>query len=163
MADELGFEIASDVSQALGEIYKMSGSLNNLSKVWNDTVNSVGQNNIADAIRNQSEKSREALSDMGIPDVEAKFLKLQDAVNKATTGFQEQAGRVVLLKKEISDLEDRLSGIAIKEGTDSEAYERTSISIARKQLALNKAEQAVTSYAVRMTTAKKRCPTTLLA
>lgn len=155
MADELGFEIASDVSQALGEIYKMSGSLNNLSKVWNDTVNSVGQNNIADAIRNQSEKSREALSDMGIPDVEAKFLKLQDAVNKATTGFQEQAGRVVLLKKEISDLEDRLSGIAINEGTDSEAYERTSISIARKQLALNKAEQAVTSYAVRMTTAKK--------
>nr|DAU90255.1 MAG TPA: tail tape measure protein [Bacteriophage sp.] len=155
MADELGFEIASDVSQALGEIYKMSGSLNNLSRVWNDTVNSVGQNNIADAIRNQSEKSREALSDMGIPDVEAKFLKLQDAVNKATTGFQEQAGRVVLLKKEISDLEDRLSGIAIKEGTDSEAYERTSISIARKQLALNKAEQAVNSYAVRMTTAKK--------
>lgn len=155
MADELGFEIASDVSQALGEIYKMSGSLNNLSKVWNDTVNSVGQNNIADAIKNQSEKSREALSDMGIPDVEAKFLKLQDAVNKATTGFQEQAGRVVLLKKEISDLEDRLSGIAIKEGTDSEAYERTSISIAKKQLALNKAEQAVTSYAVRMTTAKK--------
>lgn len=155
MADELGFEIASDVSQALGEIYKMSGSLNNLSKVWNDTVNSVGQNNIADAIRNQSEKSREALSDMGIPDVEAKFLKLQDAVNKATTGFQEQAGRVVLLKKEISDLEDRLSGIAIKEGTDSEAYERTSLSIARKQLALNKAEQAVNSYAVRMTTAKK--------
>ena len=155
MADELGFEIASDVSQALGEIYKMSGSLNNLSKVWNDTVNSVGQNNIADAIRNQSEKSREALSDMGIPDVEAKFLKLQDAVNKATAGFQDQAGRVVLLKKEISDLEDRLSGIAIKEGTDSEAYERTSVSLARKQLALNKAEQAVTSYAVRMTTAKK--------
>lgn len=155
MADELGFEIASDVSQALGEIYKMSGSLNNLSKVWNDTVNSVGQNNIADAIRNQSEKSREALSDMGIPDVEAKFLKLQDTVNKATAGFQDQAGRVVLLKKEISDLEDRLSGIAIKEGTDSEAYERTSISLARKQLALSKAEQAVTSYAVRMTTAKK--------
>ena len=155
MADELGFEIASDVSQALGEIYKMSGSLNNLSKVWNDTVNSVGQNNIADAIRNQSEKSREALSDMGIPDVEAKFLKLQDSVNKATAGFQDQAGRVVLLKKEISDLEDRLSGIAIKEGTDSEAYERTTVSLARKQLALNKAEQAVTSYAVRMTTAKK--------
>ena len=155
MADELGFEIASDVSQALGEIYKMSGSLNNLSKVWNDTVNSVGQNNIADAIRNQSEKSREALSDLGIPDVEAKFLKLQDAVNKATAGFQDQSGRVVLLKKEISDLEDRLSGIAIKEGTDSEAYERTSVSLARKQLALNKAEQAVTSYAVRMTTAKK--------
>ena len=155
MADELGFEIASDVSQALGEIYKMSGSLNNLSKVWNDTVNSVGQNNIADAIRNQSEKSREALSDMGIPDVEAKFLKLQDTVNKATAGFQDQAGRVVLLKKEISDLEDRLSGIAIKEGTDSEAYERTTVSLARKQLALNKAEQAVTSYAVRMTTAKK--------
>ena len=133
----------------------MSGSLNNLSKVWNDTVNSVGQNNIADAIRNQSEKSREALSDMGIPDVEAKFLKLQDTVNKATAGFQDQAGRVVLLKKEISDLEDRLSGIAIKEGTDSEAYERTTVSLARKQLALNKAEQAVTSYAVRMTTAKK--------
>ena len=155
MADELGFEIASDVSQALGEIYKMSGSLNNLSKVWNDTVNSVGQNNIADAIRNQSEKSREALSDMGVPDVEAKFLKLQDTVNKATAGFQDQAGRVVLLKKEISDLEDRLSGIAIKEGTDSEAYERTTVSLARKQLALNKAEQAVTSYAVRMTTAKK--------
>ena len=155
MADELGFEIASDVSQALGEIYKMSGSLNNLSKVWNDTVNSVGQNNIADAIRNQSEKSREALSDMGIPDVEAKFLKLQDTVNKATAGFQDQAGRVVLLKKEISDLEDRLSGIAIKEGTDSEAYERTTVSLARKQLALNKAEQAVNSYAVRMTTAKK--------
>ena len=155
MADELGFEIASDVSQALGEIYKMSGSLNNLSKVWNDTVNSVGQNNIADAIRNQSEKSREALSDMGVPDVEAKFLKLQDTVNKATAGFQDQAGRVVLLKKEISDLEDRLSGIAIKEGTDSEAYERTSVSLARKQLALNKAEQAVNSYAVRMTTAKK--------
>ena len=155
MADELGFEIASDVSQALGEIYKMSGSLNNLSKVWNDTVNSVGQNNIADAIRNQSEKSREALSDMGVPDVEAKFLKLQDSVNKATAGFQDQAGRVVLLKKEISDLEDRLSGIAIKEGTDSEAYERTTVSLARKQLALNKAEQAVTSYAVRMTTAKK--------
>ena len=155
MADELGFEIASDVSQALGEIYKMSGSLNNLSKVWNDTVNNVGQNNIADAIRNQSEKSREALSDIGIPDVEAKFLKLQDTVNKATAGFQDQAGRVVLLKKEISDLEDRLSGIAIKEGTDSEAYERTSVSLARKQLALNKAEQAVTSYAVRMTTAKK--------
>ena len=155
MADELGFEIASDVSQALGEIYKMSGSLNNLSKVWNDTVNSVGQNNIADAIRNQSEKSREAFSDMGIPDVEAKFLKLQDTVNKATAGFQDQAGRVVLLKKEISDLEDRLSGIAIKEGTDSEAYERTTVSLARKQLALNKAEQAVTSYAVRMTTAKK--------
>ena len=155
MADELGFEIASDVSQALGEIYKMSGSLNNLSKVWNDTVNSVGQNNIADAIRNQSEKSREALSDMGIPDVEAKFLKLQDSVNKATAGFQDQAGRVVLLKKEISDLEDRLSGIAIKEGTDSEAYERTTVSLARKQLALNKAEQAVNSYAVRMTTAKK--------
>ena len=155
MADELGFEIASDVSQALGEIYKMSGSLNNLSKVWNDTVNSVGQNNIADAIRNQSEKSREALSDMGVPDVEAKFLKLQDTVNKATAGFQDQAGRVVLLKKEISDLEDRLSGIAIKEGTDSEAYERTTVSLARKQLALNKAEQAVNSYAVRMTTAKK--------
>ena len=155
MADELGFEIASDVSQALGEIYKMSGSLNNLSNVWNDTVNSVGQNNIADAIRNQSEKSREALSDMGIPDVEAKFLKLQDTVNKATAGFQDQAGRVVLLKKEISDLEDRLSGIAIKEGTDSEAYERTTVSLARKQLALNKAEQAVNSYAVRMTTAKK--------
>ena len=155
MADELGFEIASDVSQALGEIYKMSGSLNNLSKVWNETVNSVGQNNIADAIRNQSEKSREALSDLGIPDVEAKFLKLQDTVNKATAGFQYQAGRVVLLKKEISDLEDRLSGIAIKEGTDSEAYERTSVSLARKQLALNKAEQAVTSYAVRITTAKK--------
>lgn len=155
MADELGFEIASDVSQALGEIYKMSGSLNNLSKVWNDTVNSVGQNNIADAIRNQSEKSREALSDMDIPDVEAKFLKLQDTVNKATAGFQDQAGRVVLLKKEISDLEDRLSGIAIKEGADSEAYERTSVSLARKQLALSKAEQAVTSYAVRMTTAKK--------
>ena len=155
MADELGFEIASDVSQALGEIYKMSGSLNNLSKVWNDTVNSVGQNNIADAIRNQSEKSREALSDMGVPDVEAKFLKLQDTVNKATAGFQDQAGRVVLLKKEISDLEDRLSGIAIKEGTDSEAYERATVSLARKQLALNKAEQAVTSYAVRMTTAKK--------
>ena len=155
MADELGFEISSDVSQALGEIYKMSGSLNNLSKVWNDTVNSVGQNNIADAIRNQSEKSREALSDMGVPDVEAKFLKLQDSVNKATAGFQDQAGRVVLLKKEISDLEDRLSGIAIKEGTDSEAYERTTVSLARKQLALNKAEQAVNSYAVRMTTAKK--------
>lgn len=155
MADELGFEIASDVSQALGEIYKMSGSLNNLSKVWNDTVNNVGQNNIADAIRNQSEKSREALADIGIPDVEAKFLKLQDTVNKATAGFQDQAGRVVILKKEISDLEDRLSGIAIKEGTDSEAYERTSVSLARKQLALNKAEQAVTSYAVRMTTAKK--------
>ena len=155
MADELGFEIASDVSQALGEIYKMSGSLNNLSKVWNDTVNSVGQNNIADAIRNQSEKSREALSDMGVPDVEAKFLKLQDTVNKATAGFQDQAGRVVLLKKEISDLEDRLSGIAIKEGTDSEAYERTTVILARKQLALNKAEQAVNSYAVRMTTAKK--------
>ena len=155
MADELGFEIASDVSQALGEIYKMSGSLNNLSKVWNDTVNNVGQNNIADAIRNQSEKSREALSDIGIPDVEAKFLKLQDSVNKATAGFQDQAGRVVLLKKEISDLEDRLSGIAIKEGTDSEAYERTTVSLARKQLALNKAEQAVNSYAVRMTTAKK--------
>lgn len=155
MADELGFEIALDVAKAIGEVYKMSGSLDELSKVWNDTVKSVGQNNIADAIRNQSEKSREALSDMGIPDVEAKFLKLQDTVNKATAGFQDQAGRVVLLKKEISDLEDRLSGIAIKEGTDSEAYERTSVSLARKQLALNKAEQAVTSYAVRMTTAKK--------
>ena len=155
MADELGFEIALDVAKAIGEVHKMNGSLNNLSKVWNDTVKSVGQNNIADAIRNQSEKSREALSDMGIPDVEAKFLKLQDTVNKATAGFQDQAGRVVLLKKEISDLEDRLSGIAIKEGTDSDAYERTSVSLARKQLALRKAEQAVTSYAVRMTTSKK--------
>lgn len=155
MADELGFEIALDVAKAIGEVHKMSGSLDELSNVWNNTVKSVGQNNISDAIRNQSEKSREALADIGIPDVEAKFLKLQDAVNKATAGFQDQAGRVVILKKEISDLQDKLKGIEIKEGTDSEAYERTSVSLARKQLALNKAEQAVTSYAVRMTTAKK--------
>ena len=155
MADELGFEIALDVEKAIGEVHKISGSLDELSKVWNNTVKSVGQNNISDAIRNQSEKSREALADIGIPDVEAKFLKLQDAINKATAGFQDQAGKVVILKKEISDLQDKLKGIEIKEGTDSEAYERTTVSLARKQLALNKAEQAVTSYAVRMTTAKK--------
>ena len=156
MADELGFEISADVSQALEQIYKMSSSLEKLSNVWNQTVSNVGQNNISSAIKEQSEVSRKALEDFGLSDVDAKFLKLQDSVNRATAGFQSQAGKVVILKKEISDLSDKLDGIAIKEGTDSEAYERTSVSLARKQIALRNAEQAVDSYSVRIETAKKQ-------
>ena len=156
MADELGFEISADVSQALEQIYKMSSSLEKLSNVWNQTVSNVGQNNISSAIKEQSEVSRKALDGFGLSDVDSKFLKLQDSVNRATAGFQSQAGKVVILKKEIGDLLDKLDGIAIKEGTDSEAYERTSVSLARKQIALRNAEQAVDSYSVRIETAKKQ-------
>ena len=156
MADELGFEISADVSQALEQIYKMSSSLEKLSNVWNQTVSNVGQNNISSAIKEQSEVSRKALEGFGLSDVDAKFLKLQDSVNRATAGFQSQAGKVVILKKEIGDLLDKLDGIAIKEGADSEAYERTSVSLARKQIALRNAEQAVDSYSVRIETAKKQ-------
>nr|DAH90918.1 MAG TPA: tail tape measure protein [Bacteriophage sp.] len=155
MADELGFEISADVSQALDEIYKMSGAFDNLANVWDKTVRSVGQNNISTAISQQAEQARQSLDGLGTTDIDAKFLKLQDAVNRASTGFQTQAAKVIILKKELSDLQDRLAGIALNEGEDSQAYEHTSVSLAKKQLALNSAEQAVNSYAAKLEIAKK--------
>ena len=155
MADDLGFEISADVSQALDEIYKMSGAFDNLASVWDKTVRSVGQNNISTVISQQAEQARQSLNGLGTTDIDAKFLKLQDSVNRASTGFQTQAAKVVILKKELSDLQDKLAGIALNEGEDSQAYEQTSVSIAKKQLALNSAEQAVNSYAAKLEIARK--------
>lgn len=155
MADELGFEISADVSQALDEIYKMSGAFDNLASMWDKTVRSVGQNNISTAISQQTEQARQSLEGLGTIDIDSKFLKLQDSVNKASTGFQTQAAKVIILKKELSDLRDKLAAIALNETEDSQAYEQTSVSLAKKQLALNSAEQAVNSYAAKLTIAKK--------
>lgn len=156
MADELGFEISADVSKALEQIYKMSGAFTGLANKWDEMVQHVGQNSISTTIKQQADESRAAFEQMGVGDLDAKLLQLQDSVNRASTGFQTQAAKVVILKKELSDLYDKLDSIATKEGEDSAAYEQVSVAIAKKQLALNNAEQAVNSYSAKIDIAKQK-------
>lgn len=153
MADELGFEINSDARGAINALSELMDSLRDTSRTLQDTLNATSQGNIASSIAEQAEASHAALDGLGLDEFDSQEAKLQSAVASASAAFENQAAKINILAAEIERLEYLQDEI---DDDDDAAMDRSTIALAKKQLALSQAQQKLASYGVQLEVAKQK-------
>ena len=153
MADELGFEINSDARGAINALSELMDSLRDTSRTLQDTLNATSQGNIASSIEEQVEAAHSALDGLGLDEFDSQEARLQSAVASASAAFENQAAKINILAAEIERLEYLQDEI---DGDDDAAMDRSTIALAKKQLALSQAQQKLASYGVQLEVAKQK-------
>lgn len=153
MADELGFEISADARGAINALSELMDSLRDTSRTLQDTLNITSQENIASSIAEQAEAAHAALDSLGLDDFDSQEARLQSAVASASAAFENQAAKINILAAEIERLEYLQDEI---DDDDSDAMDRSTIALAKKQLALSQAQQKLASYGVQLEVAKQK-------
>lgn len=153
MADELGFEINSDARGAINALSELMDSLRDTSKTLQDTLNATSQGNIASSIAEQAEAAHAALDGLGLDEFDSQEARLQSAVASASAAFENQAAKINILAAEIERLEYLQDEI---DDDDDAAMDRSTIALAKKQLALSQAQQKLASYGVQLEVAKQK-------
>lgn len=153
MADELGFEINSDARGAINALSELMDSLRDTSRTLQDTLNATSQGNIASSIAEQAEAAHAALDGLGLDEFDSQEARLQSAVASASAAFENQAAKINILAAEIERLEYLQDEI---DDDDDAAMDRSTIALAKKQLALSQAQQKLASYGVQLEVAKQK-------
>lgn len=153
MADELGFEINSDARGAINALSELMDSLRDTSRTLQDTLNATSQGNIASSIAEQAEATHAALDGLGLDEFDSQEARLQSAVASASAAFENQAAKINILAAEIERLEYLQDEI---DDDDDAAMDRSTIALAKKQLALSQAQQKLASYGVQLEVAKQK-------
>jgi phage-related protein len=153
MADELGFEINSDARGAINALSELMDSLRDTSRTLQDTLNATSQGNIASSIAEQAEAAHAALDGLGLDEFDSQEARLQSAVASASAAFKNQAAKINILAAEIERLEYLQDEI---DDDDDAAMDRSTIALAKKQLALSQAQQKLASYGVQLEVAKQK-------
>lgn len=153
MADELGFEISADSRGAINALSELMDSLRDTSRTLQDTLNTTSQGNIASSIAEQAEAAHAALDSLGLDDFDSQEARLQSAVASASAAFENQAAKINILAAEIERLEYLQDEI---DDDDDAAMDRSTIALAKKQLALSQAQQKLASYSVQLEVAKQK-------
>lgn len=153
MADELGFEINSDARGAINALSELMDSLRDTSRTLQDTLNATSQGNIASSIAEQVEAAHAALDGLGLDEFDSQEARLQSAVASASAAFENQAAKINILAAEIERLEYLQDEI---DDDDDAAMDRSTIALAKKQLALSQAQQKLASYGVQLEVAKQK-------
>ena len=153
MADELGFEINSDARGAINALSELMDSLRDTSRTLQDTLNATSQGNIASSIAEQAEAAHAALDGLGLDGFDSQEARLQSAVASASAAFENQAAKINILAAEIERLGYLQDEI---DGDDDAAMDRSTIALAKKQLALSQAQQKLASYGVQLEVAKQK-------
>lgn len=153
MADDLGFEINSDARGAINALSELMDSLRDTSRTLQDTLNATSQGNIASSIAEQAEAAHAALDGLGLDEFDSQEARLQSAVASASAAFENQAAKINILAAEIERLEYLQD--EIDDGDDA-AMDRSTIALAKKQLALSQAQQKLASYGVQLEVAKQK-------
>ncbi len=153
MADELGFEINSDARGAINALSELMDSLRDTSRTLQDTLNATSQGNIASSIAEQAEAAHAALDGLGLDEFDSQEARLQSAVASASAAFENQAAKINILAAEIERLEYLQDEIY---DDDDAAMDRSTIALAKKQLALSQAQQKLASYGVQLEVAKQK-------
>ena len=153
MADELGFEINSDARGAINALSELMDSLRDTSRTLQDTLNVTSQGNIASSIAEQAEAAHAALDGIGLDEFDSQEARLQSAVTSASAAFENQAAKINILAAEIERLEYLQDEI---DDDDDAAMDRSTIALAKKQLALSQAQQKLASYGVKLEVAKQK-------
>lgn len=153
MADELGFEINSDARGAINALSELMDSLRDTSRTLQDTLNVTSQGNIASSIAEQAEAAHAALDGIGLDEFDSQEARLQSAVASASAAFENQAAKINILAAEIERLEYLQDEI---DDDDDAAMDRSTIALAKKQLALSQAQQKLASYGVQLEVAKQK-------
>lgn len=153
MADELGFEINSDARGAINALSELMDSLRNTSRTLQDTLNATSQGNIASSIAEQAEAAHAALDGLVLDEFDSQEARLQSAVASASAAFENQAAKINILAAEIERLEHLQDEI---DDDDDAAMDRSTIALAKKQLALSQAQQKLASYGVQLEVAKQK-------
>lgn len=153
MADDLGFEINSDARGAINALSELMDSLRDTSRTLQDTLNATSQENIASSIAEQAEAAHAALDGLGLDEFDSQEARLQSAVASASAAFENQAAKINILAAEIERLEYLQDEI---DDDDDAAMDRSTIALAKKQLALSQAQQKLASYGVQLEVAKQK-------
>lgn len=153
MADDLGFEINSDARGAINALSELMDSLRDTSRTLQDTLNATSQGNIASSIAEQAEAAHAALDGLGLDKFDSQEARLQSAVASASAAFENQAAKINILAAEIERLEYLQDEI---DDDDDAAMDRSTIALAKKQLALSQAQQKLASYGVQLEVAKQK-------
>lgn len=153
MADELGFEINSDARGAINALSELMDSLRDTSRTLQDTLNATSQGNIASSIAEQAEAAHATLDSLGLDEFDSQEARLQSAVASASAAFENQAAKINILAAEIERLEYLQDEI---DDDDDAAMDRSTIALAKKQLALSQAQQKLASYGVQLEVAKQK-------
>lgn len=153
MADDLGFEINSDAKGAINALSELMDSLRDTSRTLQDTLNATSQGNIASSIAEQAEAAHAALDGLGLDEFDSQEARLQSAVASASAAFENQAAKINILAAEIERLEYLQDEI---DDDDDAAMDRSTIALAKKQLALSQAQQKLASYGVQLEVAKQK-------
>lgn len=153
MADDLGFEINSDARGAINALSELMDSLRDTSRTLQDTLNATSQGNIASSIAEQAEAAHTALYGLGLDEFDSQEARLQSAVASANAAFENQAAKINILAAEIERLEYLQDEI---DDDDDAAMDRSTIALAKKQLALSQAQQKLASYGVQLEVAKQK-------
>lgn len=153
MADDLGFEINSDARGAINALSELMDSLRDTSRTLQDTLNATSQGNIASSIAEQAEAAHAALDGLGLDEFDSHEARLQSAVASASAAFENQAAKINILAAEIERLEYLQDEI---DDDDDAAMDRSTIALAKKQLALSQAQQKLASYGVQLEVAKQK-------
>lgn len=153
MADDLGFEINSDARGAINALSELMDSLRDTSRTLQDTLNATSQGNIASSIAEQVEAAHAALDGLGLDEFDSQEARLQSAVASASAAFENQAAKINILAAEIERLEYLQDEI---DDDDDAAMDRSTIALAKKQLALSQAQQKLASYGVQLEVAKQK-------
>lgn len=152
MADDLGFEINADAKGAINALSELMDSLRDTSRTLQDTLNATSQGNIASSIAEQAEAAHEALDGLGLDEFDSQEARLQSAVASASAAFENQAAKINILAAEI----ERLEYLQDEIDDDDAAMDRSTIALAKKQLALSQAQQKLASYGVQLEVAKQK-------
>lgn len=153
MADDLGFEINSDARGAINALSELMDSLRDTSRTLQDTLNATSQGNIASSIAEQAEAAHAALDGLGLDGFDSQEARLQSAVASASAAFENQAAKINILAAEIERLGYLQDEI---DDDDDAAMDRSTIALAKKQLALSQAQQKLASYGVQLEVAKQK-------
>lgn len=153
MADDLGFEINSDARGAINALSELMDSLRDTSRTLQDTLNATSQGNIASSIAEQAEAAHAALDGLGLDEFDSQEARLQSAVASASAAFENQAAKINILAAEIERLGYLQDEI---DDDDDAAMDRSTIALAKKQLALSQAQQKLASYGVQLEVAKQK-------
>lgn len=153
MADDLGFEINSDARGAINALSELMDSLRDTSRTLQDTLNATSQGNIASSIAEQAKAAHAALDGLGLDEFDSQEARLQSAVASASAAFENQAAKINILAAEIERLEYLQDEI---DDDDDAAMDRSTIALAKKQLALSQAQQKLASYGVQLEVAKQK-------
>lgn len=153
MADDLGFEINSDARGAINALSELMDSLRDTSRTLQDTLNATSQGNIASSIAEQVEAAHAALDGLGLDEFDSQEARLQSAVASASAAFENQAAKINILAAEIERLEYLQDEI---DDDEDAAMDRSTIALAKKQLALSQAQQKLASYGVQLEVAKQK-------